>query len=294
MDKPVNQGAWLLVLPVLLIVAFSAILPLMTVVNYSVQDTFGNNQFFWNGIGWYQELLDPSTDLGGRFFDALWRNLLFSLLILLIEVPLGIAVALSMPRHGWRVAATLVVLALPLLIPWNVVGTIWHIFAREDIGLLGWAVNRLGVPYNYTADPLSAWVTIVTMDVWHWTSLVALLCYAGLRSIPDAFYQAARIDGASRWAVFRNIQLPKMHRVLLIAVLLRFMDSFMIYTEPFVVTGGGPGNSTTFVSIDLVKLALGQFDLGKAAALSIVYNLIILAVCWVFYTVMTRMDVQRN
>lgn len=294
MDKPVNQGAWLLVLPVLLIVAFSAILPLMTVVNYSVQDTFGNNQFFWNGIGWYQELLDPSTDLGGRFLDALWRNLLFSLLILLIEVPLGIAVALSMPRHGWRVAATLVVLALPLLIPWNVVGTIWQIFAREDIGLLGWAVNRLGIPYNYTADPLSAWVTIVTMDVWHWTSLVALLCYAGLRSIPDAFYQAARIDGASRWAVFRNIQLPKMHRVLLIAVLLRFMDSFMIYTEPFVVTGGGPGNSTTFVSIDLVKLALGQFDLGKAAALSIVYNLIILAVCWVFYTVMTRMDAQRN
>jgi len=294
MDKPVNQGAWLLVLPVLLIVAFSAIVPLMTVVNYSVQDTFGNNQFFWNGIGWYQELLDPSTDLGGRFFDALWRNLLFSALILAIEVPLGIAVALSMPREGWRVAATLVILALPLLIPWNVVGTIWQIFAREDIGLLGWAVNRLGIPYNYTADPLSAWVTIVAMDVWHWTSLVALLCYAGLRSIPDAFYQAARIDGASRWAIFRNIQLPKMHRVLLIAVLLRFMDSFMIYTEPFVVTGGGPGNSTTFVSIDLVKLALGQFDLGKAAALSIVYNLIILALCWVFYTVMTRMDSQRN
>jgi glycerol transport system permease protein len=131
------------------------------------------------------------------------------------------------------------------------------------------------------------------MDVWHWTSLVALLCYAGLKSIPDAYYQAARIDGASRWAVFRFIQLPKMRRVLIIAVLLRFMDSFMIYTEPFVVTGGGPGNSTTFLSIELVKLALGQFDLGKAAAMSIVYNLIILAVCWVFYTVMTNLDVER-
>ena len=75
MDKPVNQRAWLLVLPVLLIVAFSAVMPLMTVVNYSVQDTFGNNQFFWNGVGWFRELLDRSTDLGGRFFDALWRNL---------------------------------------------------------------------------------------------------------------------------------------------------------------------------------------------------------------------------
>lgn len=85
-----------------------------------------------------------------------------------------------------------------------------------------------------------------------------------------------------------------MNRVLLIAVLLRFMDSFMIYTEPFVVTGGGPGNSTTFVSIELVKIALGQFDLGKAAALSLVYNLIILIVCWIFYTVMTNAGVERK
>jgi len=85
-----------------------------------------------------------------------------------------------------------------------------------------------------------------------------------------------------------------MRRVLLIAVLLRFMDSFMIYTEPFVLTGGGPGNATTFLSIDLVKLALGQFDLGKAGAMSLVYNLIILAVCWVFYTVMTNVDADTR
>ncbi len=199
-----------------------------------------------------------------------------------------------MPRQGWTVAACLIVMALPLLVPWNVVGTIWQVFARSDIGLFGAVVNGLGVNYNYTQNALSAWATVIIMDVWHWTSLVALLSYAGLKSIPDAYYQAARIDGASRFAVFWKIQLPKMRRVLLIAVLLRFMDSFMIYTEPFVVTGGGPGNSTTFLSIDLVKLALGQFDLGKAAALSIVYNLIVLSVCWVFYTVMTQMDAPRR
>jgi glycerol transport system permease protein len=294
MTKPLNNKAWLFVLPVFAIVAFSAVLPLMTVVNYSVQDTFGNNQFFWNGIGWFQELLDPSSQLGEQFLSSLLRTLLFSAIILLIEVPLGIAVALSMPREGWTVALCLVLMAIPLLIPWNVVGTIWQVFARGDIGLLGWIVNRLGIDYNYTGDPIDAWVTIIVMDVWHWTSLVALLCYAGLKSIPDAYYQAARIDGASRWAVFRTIQLPKMRRVLLIAVLLRFMDSFMIYTEPFVLTGGGPGNATTFLSIDLVKLALGQFDLGKAAAMSLVYNLIILAICWVFYTVMTNVDAERE
>ena len=184
-------------------------------------------------------------------------------------------------------------MALPLLIPWNVVGTIWQIFGRPDIGLLGYTLNSLGLDYNYVSNEFDAWATVIVMDVWHWTSLVALLCYAGLKSIPDAYYQAAQIDGASRWAVFKAIQLPKMNRVLLIAVLLRFMDSFMIYTEPFVVTGGGPGNSTTFVSIELVKIALGQFDLGKAAALSLVYNLIILIVCWIFYTVMTNAGAER-
>ena len=112
--------------------------------------------------------------------------------------------------------------------------------------------------------------------VWHWTSLVALLCYSGLRSIPDAYYQAARIDRASNWAIFRYIQLPKLRNVLIIAVLLRFMDSFMIYAEPFVLTGGGPGNATSFLSQTLTKMAIGQFDLGPAAAFSIVYFLIVL------------------
>ena len=173
------------------------------------------------------------------------------------------------------------------------VGTIWQIFGRPDIGLMGYVLNGIGLNYNYVSNEFDAWATVIVMDVWHWTSLVALLCYAGLKSIPDAYYQAAQIDGASRWAVFTAIQLPKMNRVLLIAVLLRFMDSFMIYTEPFVVTGGGPGNSTTFVSIELVKIALGQFDLGKAAALSLVYNIIILIVCWIFYTVMTNAGADR-
>ncbi|MDX8464497.1 sugar ABC transporter permease [Mesorhizobium sp. VK23B] len=288
MEKTWNNRAWFLVLPVLVLVAFSAVIPLMTVVNYSVQDTFGNNVFFWAGTEWFEELLHSN-----RFWEAMVRNLIFSFIILAIEVPLGIFIALNMPKKGWGVPVCLVLMALPLLIPWNVVGTIWQVFGRNDIGLLGYYVNALGIDYNYVQDPIDAWVTVIIMDVWHWTSLVVLLCYAGLVSIPDAFYQAAKIDGASRWAVFRYIQLPKMQRVLLIAVLLRFMDSFMIYTEPFVVTGGGPGNSTTFLSIDLVKTALGQFDLGPAAAMSLVYFLIILLLSWVFYTVMTNYDAER-
>ncbi len=283
MNKTVNQKAWLFVLPVFILVAFNAVIPLMTVVNYSVQETFGDNTFFWSGVLWFTEVLQSE-----RFHDSLVRQMIFTFSILAIEVPLGVAIALTMPRKGPWVPVCLVLMALPLLIPWNVVGAMWNIFALPDIGLLGYGLNALGFDYNFTRQIGDAWFTLILMDVWHWTSLVVLLAYAGLVSIPDAYYQAAKIDGAGAFAIFRYIQLPKMKRVLTIAVLLRFMDSFMVYTEAVVLTGGGPGNSTTLLSIDLVKIALGQFDLGPAAAMSIIYFLIILALSWVFYTLMMR------
>ena len=264
--KPQNNRAWLGVLPVLLIVSFSAVVPLMTVVNYSVQDILDFNTRFFVGFEWYRETLNDQ-----RFIDAFVRQIGFSLTILVLEVPLGIAVAKGIPKDSRFTPVILILLALPLLIPWNVVGTIWQIFARPDIGLLGVAVNALGISYNYTAEPLHAWLTLVAMDVWHWTSLIALLSFAGLTAIPQPFYQAAELDGASRWEVFRYVEMPRLHGVLIIGVLLRLMDSFMIYTEPFVLTGGGPGNATTMLSQHLATMAVGQFDLGPAAAFSVIY-----------------------
>jgi glycerol transport system permease protein len=283
MERWSNNKAWFLVLPVVIIVAFSAIIPLMTVINYSVQDIWGPGQSIFVGTEWFEEMLGNK-----RLHDALWRQFLFSGLVLLIEMPLGILIALAMPKRGWGVSACLVTIAIPLLIPWNTIGTIWIIFTRPDIGLFGAAINGLGIAFDHTARPLDAWITLMLMETWHWTPLVALLAYAGLRAIPEAFYQAARIDSASAWSIFWYIQLPKMRGVLTIAVLLRFMDSFLIYAEPFVLTGGGPGNSTTFLSIYLVKIALGQFDLGPGAAFSLIYFVIVLSFSFIFYQALQR------
>ncbi len=281
--KPINQKAWLLILPVVICVAFSAILPLMTVVNYSVQDIISPERRVFVGTEWFKSVM-RDDDLHA----ALARQLGFSFAVLAFEIPLGIMLALSMPATGWKASLVLVLVAISLLIPWNVVGTIWQIYGRADIGLLGATLQKLGFDYSYTGNARHAWFTVLVMDIWHWTPLVALLCYAGLRSIPDAYYQAARIDGASKLAVFRYIQLPKLRGVLMIAVLLRFMDSFMIYTEPFVLTGGGPGNATTFLSQYLTQKAVGQFDLGPAAAFSLIYFLIILLLCFILYNWMQR------
>ena len=287
-SKPVNQKAWFLILPVILCVAFSAIVPLMTVVNYSVQDIISPERRVFVGTEWFVAVMRDE-----ELHSALWRQILFSLAVLAVEIPLGVLLALSMPAQGWKSSAVLVLVALSLLIPWNVVGTIWQIFGRSDIGLFGVMLHRMGFDYSYTGNATHAWLTVLLMDVWHWTPLVALLGFAGLRSIPDAYYQAARIDGASKFAVFRYIQLPKMRGVLVIGVLLRFMDSFMIYTEPCVLTGGGPGNATTFLSQYLTQKAVGQFDLGPAAAFSLIYFLIILLMCFILYNWMQSVGTQN-
>ena len=284
--KPIRHSAWFMIMPVMIVLLFTAIIPLMTVVNYSVQDILGPTRRVFVGDEWFRDTLgDPNLQ------RALLRQLIFSTCVLIIEIPLGLGLALVMPRKGVAASAALVLLGMPLLIPWNVVGTIWQIFGRADVGLGGYFMNTvLGIPYNYALVPNDAWFTLLLLDVWHWTPLVVLLCYAGLRAIPDAFYQAAAVDGASTWSVFRFVQLPKLRGVLTIAILLRFMDSFVIYTEPLVLTGGGPGDTTTFLSQFLTKLAIGQFDVGPAAAFSLIYFLIILLFSWLFYTALAAQD----
>ncbi len=176
----------------------------------------------------------------------------------------------------------LVIFAIPLLAPLLVVGYLWKVMTLPDTGLLSAAADLVGGTLDLN-NPVTSWAVLLMMDVWHWTGLVVLLSYAGLRAIPEPYYQAARIDGARGWAIFRHVELPRLRLVLLIAVLLRAMDSFMIYTEAYVVTRGGPDVATTFISHELVQTALIQFDLGEGAAISVIYLVIVATVSWAFF-----------
>jgi glycerol transport system permease protein len=132
-------------------------------------------------------------------------------------------------------------------------------------------------------------MVLIAMDVWHWTSLVVILCYGALTTIPTAHYQAAAIDGARPWRVFRFIQFPKLQHVLLMAVLLRFMDSFMIYSEAFPINAGGPDGATMFLAVDLGE-DIKAFNYGPSAARSVLYFLIVLTVAWAFTKTQAKLD----
>jgi glycerol transport system permease protein len=276
-----NRG-WIFLVPALAVLSISAFIPLMTVINYSLHYIFAGSTPTYVGFENYVEVLrDPA------FLRALGRQLVFSLMVLIVEVPLGIGIALAMPRKGPAVALCLVLLGIPLLIPFNVVGIIARVFCQANIGVMPAFFELLGYDFNVALDPVDATLTIFFLDVWHWTPLVVLLCYAGLRSIPQAFYQAAEIDGASPWKTFRYVTLPKLRSVLILGVLLRFMDSFKIYAEPLLLTGGGPGSATTFMSLHVARKAQ-SYELGYAGASSVIYLFIVIVFSYVFFQIMTN------
>lgn len=271
-----NQLAWILVTPSLLILLVVGGIPLLTVVNFSFQDVFTPGNQFWIGTDWYQDILSSE-----RFYASLGRSLLFSVLILAIEIPLGIYLALCLPKRGISVSIFLICLALPLLVPWNMISIIWIAVLNADTGILGSALAEMGFHLDWKFNPVHTWLSIIVIDVWHWTSLVTILCYSSLTTIAQPFYQAAAIDGATRIQVFRFIELPKMGQVLMMAFLLRFMDSFLIFIEPFNFNAGGPKNSTMFLAMDLGQ-EVAAFNYGPSAARSVIYFGFILCVAWSF------------
>ena len=279
-----KQRPWLFLLPALLLVSISAFIPLMTVMNYSQLTLLPGTEPYFAGLENFIAVLEDEG-----FRGALQRQIVFSFLVLITEIPLGLGLALCMPKEGPGVGLSLVLLGIPLLIPWNVVGIIWRVFTRSDIGVLPAAFDWFGYSYSVSSNTFDAWWTVLAMDIWHWTPLVVLICYAGIQAIPEEYYMAAKIDRASPWKTFRYVTLPNLRGVLIIAVLLRLMDSFKIYAEPFVLTGGGPGSSTTFLSTYTSRMAIGGFQMGRGAATSLIYFFIVILISFVIYIIMLNL-----
>jgi glycerol transport system permease protein len=282
--KDQNNSGWVFVLTAVLILGFVGLIPLITVINYSFFDIFILESRFWVGLEWYGGIISS-----GRFWASFGRSTLFSVLVLVIQIPLGIAIALCIPRRKFWIGIALAVVALPLLVPWNMIPSLWLSLLNPDTGILGRAMTYIGWSSDWKLSISLTWLVIIAMDVWHWTSLVVILCYSALTTIPPSYYQAAAIDGASPLQVFRHIQLPKLYHVLLMAILLRFMDSFMIYTEAFPINAGGPHNATMFLAVDLGE-EIKAFNYGPSAARSVLYFLIVLSVAWMFTKAQGKLD----
>jgi glycerol transport system permease protein len=285
MDRWPNHRAALLLLPALAVLALVGGLPLLAVINYGLHDIFTLHQISWVGLQWYQDILTSE-----RFWASLGRSLLFSALALLMQVPLGIAVAKLLLPLGRGAVWGLVLCALPLVVPWNIIAMLWLGLIDPQVGALGGLVRAIGFDYKFNA--LHSWALILMVDTWHWLGLVVVLSYAGLAAVPQAYRRAAVIDGASRWALFWHVELPRLVPALAIVLLLRCADSLMIYTEAFTINAGGPGDATRFLALDLGEEIKG-FSYGQAAARAGLYFLIVLTIAYAF-VLATRDSARRG
>jgi multiple sugar transport system permease protein len=221
-----------------------------------------------------QNYLEILTDV--TFLNSIGRSLVFTVAATAIELVLGIAIALYIHRDFRGKGGTRAILVIPMVITPAVVGLIWYILFHDSIGPLNAALAWAGLPaVGWLTVPFNAFVSLIIADVWHHTPFIFLLVLSALQTIPDDLYESAEIDGASRWQMLHTITLPMIRDTILVAAILRSIEAFEIFAEPFVMTGGGPGTATEMVSIHIYKAAFLFFDMGKAAAMIVISIMLI-------------------
>jgi multiple sugar transport system permease protein len=251
------------VLPALVLLSLVTIYPVLTVLWLSLRrklPLFGISKF--TGLDNYAFLVQDD-----RFWNALKNTVYFTAMSVSLELVLGLCLALLLNRKfGFKGALTAIVL-VPWAVPTVVSARMWEWIYNTDFGILNYLI---GQKVNWLGSPLLAINAAIFMDVWKTTPFAAILFLAGLRVIPSELYHAARIDGAGTWQLFRRITLPLLMPVVLVVLVFRVLDAFRVFDSVYVLTGGGPANTTETLSIYAYKVLFQTLQFGYGSTLSVV------------------------
>lgn len=267
---------WLFLVPGMAYLIFVRIVPAAFTVLLSFADwtLTGTQGPVFVGMANYKELFHDTP-----FLLSIGRTIVFTVAATVIELVLGFAIAVFMHREFRGKSLVRAALLAPMVITPAIIGVIWYILFHNTAGPINWALGWLGVgPIGWLSDPNIALVSIIITDVWHWTPFVFLLLLSAMQMIPDELYESAEVDGATGWQSMTEITIPMIRDTLLVAVLLRSMSAFEIFAEPFVMTGGGPADATTTISLHIYKSAFLFFKMGYAGAMVVVSILLLLGV----------------
>ncbi|HEV2834392.1 MAG TPA: sugar ABC transporter permease [Pyrinomonadaceae bacterium] len=257
---------YLLVAPAVAVLLALSIYPLIYSVTISLQQETASG-IVWS-LGNFKRLLSD-----GFFRTAMVHTFVYAIVALACEFVLGLGLALLLNQQirgrGFFRASLLV----PMMLPTVVVGVVWRLMLNPNFGAINGTLKQLGVnteSLTWTASPRLALLAVIAVDVWQWTPFVFLVLLAGLQAIPQEPYEAALIDGSSRWQTFRHVTLPLLKPAILIVLLLRTMDLLRVFDQIFILTEGGPGFATETISLYIYRTAFRFSDFGYAAAMSFV------------------------
>jgi len=249
--------------PAILVLLGLSLYPLI----FSLRLSLTNSEGVWT-LSQFERLLRD-----GLFGIALVQTFIYTLVALVLEFGLGLLLALLLNRELAGRKIFRAILLLPMLLPTVVVGIIWRLIYNPSFGLINGSFRALGIDTSgwlWLSGQKTALISVILVDVWQWTPFMFLLLLAGLQSLPVEPYEAAKMDGASAWQIFRDITWPALKPTVLVVVLLRILDLVRIFDQIFILTEGGPGFATETASLYIYRNAFRFFNLNYAAALSVI------------------------
>ncbi|HEV8135116.1 MAG TPA: sugar ABC transporter permease [Pyrinomonadaceae bacterium] len=258
--------ALVLITPALVVLLSLSIYPLIYSITISLQTETADG-IKW-GVSNFTRLISDAF-----FLTAMAHTFIYAVVALVFEFLIGLSLALLLNSQIRGRTLFRAALLVPMMLPTVVVGVVWRLMLNPNFGAINGTLKEVGVntePLTWTASPKLALLSVIAVDVWQWTPFVFLVLLAGLQAIPQEPYEAALIDGSSRWQTFRYVTLPLLKPAILIALLLRTMDLLRVFDQIFILTEGGPGFATETISLYIYRTAFRFFDFGYAAAMSFV------------------------
>ena len=263
-----RNARWLFPAPAVLLVAAIIVYPIVYTVWMSLQDWFASSLTLpkFIGLANYQKILvgDP------RFREAVVRTLYFTALVIAGETVLGVAMALLFNREFWGRGLLRTLAILPMVATPVAIGLVFVMMYHPTLGVANYLVSLTGLaPFKWTYSSGTALYALAVVDIWQWTPLIMLIALAGLASLPQEPYEAARIDGATTLQAFWHITLPLLRPTVIVAVLFRAIDAIKTFDIIFIMTQGGPANSTETINILLFNQAFSYFNMGYASSMAV-------------------------
>lgn len=265
--------------PAVLVMAAACLYPVLTAFQLAGFDwAMGTPWDSARWVGW-DNMVTAFTN--PRVWSSLWTTLLFATVCVSAEMVLGIALALALehPVRGMAVFRTLFI--LPMMIAPIAVGLAWRYMFDAQFGLINALLKAVGLNAQiWLADPQLAFIAIVIADIWQWTPFVFIMMIAALAGIDASVIEASRMDGARWWQQTFLVKLPMVMHVIAITLMMRLIDAFRVLEVIYVLTFGGPGDSTEILSLHIYKTAFIGQQLGVAAAVSVLLLLVVAALSW--------------
>ncbi len=277
-----KRPAWVPLLyvgPAVLVMAFACLYPVLSAFQLSLFDWSMGTP--WTSARWVGLDNFISAFSNPRVWSSLWTTLLFAGVCVSAEMVLGIAIALALetPVRGMAFFRTLFI--LPMMIAPIAVGLTWRYLFDAQFGLINALLAVFGISAKlWLADPTLAFVAIVIADIWQWTPFVFIMMIAALANVDSAVIEASRIDGANWWQMTFRVKLPMVMHVIAITLMMRLIDAFRVLEVIYVLTFGGPGDSTEILALHIYKTAFVGQQLGVAAAISVLLLGVVAALSW--------------